>query len=85
LELEAQKHADIRKGISQMYAEACPDLPKQVKSQRITIAIDAMLQSLANADVMSGDWTKEHPGKGLTKFANSLKDFLAGGLSADVS
>ena len=85
LDLEAERHADIRKGIRQMYAEACPDIPKQVRLQRITMAIDAMLQSLASADVMSGDWTKEHPGKGLTKFANSLKDFLAGGLSADVS
>lgn len=84
LELEAQKHADIPKGIGQMYAEACPDIPKQVKSQRITMAIDAMLQSLASAEVMSVDWKEKHPGKSLTKFANSLKDFLAGGLSADV-
>ena len=84
LELEAERKADIRKGIRKMYAEACPDIPKQVKSQRITMAIDTMLQSLANADVMSSVWTKDYPGKDLAKFANSLKDFLAGGLSADV-
>jgi AcrR family transcriptional regulator len=84
LELEAQNFADIHKGIRQMYAEACPHVPKKIESLRITMAIDSMLQSLANADVMSNDWTEEHPGKGLIEFANSLKDFLAGGLSADV-
>jgi len=84
-ELEARNFADVRKGIGQMYAEACPHVPQKVKSLRITMAIDSMLQSLANADVMSNDWTEAHPGKGLTKFANSLKDFLVGGLSADVS
>jgi len=68
-----------------MYSEACPHLPDEVKQERITMAIDTFLQSLANADVMSSDWTEEHPGEGLTKFANSLKDFLAGGLSADIS
>ena len=84
IQLERERHADIRKGIQELYAEACPDIPKQVKSERITMAIDTMLQSLANAEVMSQDWTEKRPGKNLTKFANSLKDFLAGGLSAAV-
>jgi len=85
IELAAQRRPEIREGIRKMYAEACPHLPDEVKQERITMAIDTLLQSLANADVMSSDWTEEHPGEDLTRFANSLKDFLAGGLSADIS
>ena len=84
LELEARNFADVHEGITKMLGEACPDVPKHVMAKRITMAIDVMLQSLANADVMSSDWTEEHPGEGLTDFANSLKEFLAGGLSADL-
>ena len=67
-----------------MYEKGCPNNPKQVKLQLITIAIEAMLQSLANADVTSQGWMEKHPGKSLPKHTSSLKDFLAGSLSAEL-
>jgi hypothetical protein len=82
LELEARNFADIHEGISKMLEEGCPAVPKKAMTRRVTMALDVMLQSLANADVMSSDWTEGHPGEGLVEFANSLKEFLAGGLSA---
>lgn len=83
-ELEARNFSDIREGIFKMLVEACPDVPKKVMEMRVAMAIDAMLQSLANADVMSNEWNEEDSGEGLLEFANSLKDFLAGGLSVGV-
>jgi hypothetical protein len=46
--------------------------------------LDAMLHSLANAEVMTGEWNAKGHEDALTRYADSLKSFLAAGLSAPV-
>lgn len=75
---------DIKTRMRRMAADACPHLPESERMRRLTMMIDTMLQSLANAEVMSEEWTGNTPHDDLADFASSLKDFLAGALSAPV-
>ena len=75
---------DIRSRMTTMAADACPHLLEAERMRRLTMMIDTMLQSLANAEVMSEAWTGNTHHDDLADFASSLKDFLAGALSAPV-
>ena len=44
--------------------------------------VDTMLQSLANADAMTEEWRSNDHEDALMEHTESLKSFLAGGLSA---
>lgn len=83
-ELEDRYFPDIRKRISRMLRGACASLSKAEVNQRATMMLDAMLHSLANADVMSGQWHGSAHESELDDYAASLKSFLAGGLSAPI-
>src|SRR5690606_11490902 len=56
MELEDRYFPDIRKRISRMLRNACPPMSKAEHQQRVTMMLDAMLHSLANADVTTGQW-----------------------------
>jgi len=84
LQLQEREFSDVSAGIVQMLEQACPRVPRPVLVRRIMMAMDTMLQSLANSDVMCQEWCEEASGKGLTTAIEVLKDFLAGGLSARV-
>lgn len=83
--LEEKHFPDINARLTKMIAAACPDLSKGERMRRATIMLDAMLQSLANADVMNVEWDEKQPREKLNSFVTSLKSFLAGGLAAPVA
>jgi len=61
---------------------ACSHLSKQERMRRFGMVMDAMLQSLANASVMSKDWKGNDYAADLDGYASTLKRFLSGGLAA---
>lgn len=80
---EERKHfPEIWKHMEQQIARICPRLSKKERTLRVTMMIDTMLQSLANADFMTVEWQKDRRPTELLAFAGTLKDFLAGGLGA---
>ena len=84
-QVEDKHFPDIYARLSKMLSGACPDLSKAERTRRTTIMLDAMLQSLANAEIMNEEWIEKQPEEKLNNFVNSLKSFLAGGLSAPVA
>ncbi|MBI3837925.1 MAG: TetR/AcrR family transcriptional regulator [Planctomycetia bacterium] len=80
--LQEQHFPDVRERMTRYLNQACPHLPMPELKQRSTMMIDAMLQSLANADFMSEQWGGERHEALLTEFVGTLKAFLAGGLAA---
>lgn len=85
MELEDRYFPDIRARISKMLRHACAHMSDTELQQRVTMMLDAMLHSLANADVMTGEWSGREHEDALTRYAESLKNFLAAGLSAPAS
>lgn len=81
-ELEERYFSDVRGRIAGMLAAACPHVPREEMMRRATMMVDTMLQSLANSDLMSEEWADEHPADALAEYVRTLKNFLAGGLSA---
>lgn len=81
-ELEDRYFPDIRKRIARMLRGACAPMAKAEVAQRATMMLDAMLHSLANAEVMAGDRPPRGHDEALDAYAESLKCFLAGGLAA---
>lgn len=84
LELEDRYFPDIRKRIARMLRGACPPMTKSQLSERTTMMLDAMLHSLANADVVTGAWGGKAHEDALAEYADSLKNFLAAGLAAPI-
>lgn len=84
MELEDRYFPDIRKRISRMLRGACPPMSKAELNQRATMMLDAMLHSLANAEVITGQWGGKAHADALADYAESLKNFLAGGLAAPI-
>lgn len=82
LEAEKKYFPDIRERLARMLAKSCPHVPKAELRRRVTMMLDVMLQSLANADVMAEAWDGNKHFNALTRYAETLKLFLAGGLSA---
>lgn len=82
LEAEKKYFPDIRDRLARMLAKSCPHVPKAELRRRVTMMLDVMLQSLANAAVMAEEWDGNKHYNGLVKFAETLKLFLVGGLSA---
>jgi Tetracyclin repressor-like, C-terminal domain len=83
--LQERHFPDVRQRMAHYLTQACPHLPMPELKRRITMTIDAMLQSLANADFMSEQWGGLRHEALLAEFVGTLKAFLTGGLAAPVS
>ncbi len=81
-EVEDRHFPDIRKRLAAMLISACPHLAREELDRRVTMLLDTMFYSLGNADLMAGEWSGEAHQDALAEYAESLKSFLAGGLSA---
>jgi len=79
---EERYFPDVAKRIEKLLAKACPHLDEPERRRRATMMVDTMLQSLANADVMSDEWSGGDYERALNEYAKSLKCFLSGGLSS---
>ena len=73
---------EVRERLGALLKQACPDVSASELRMRITMVIDAMLQSLANAEFMTKEWDDEGHRNDLARFSATLKTFLAGGLAA---
>lgn len=81
--LEERKHfPEIRERLFDMIRQACPEVPESELQQRATMLTDAVLQSVANAECMTTEWTNGDQHTELMRFVANLKTFLAGGLAA---
>ena len=80
---EEQRHfPELWERMGRLLRAACPYLPDKETHQRAMMVIDTMLQSLANADVMCEEWEGDNHKDELADHVKTLKNFLAGGLSA---
>lgn len=79
---ERRYYPQIRQRLTRLAEQACPDVAEADLKQRITMAIDTLLQSLANAEFMSTEWESDERRDELHSYAANLKAFLAGGLAA---
>ncbi len=80
--LEKEYFPDVLGRIGKMLRAACPHLPDKERGRRITMMLDAMLQSLSNSDGMIEEWIDPWATVEVKDYVASLKDFLVGGLSA---
>lgn len=80
--LEERHFPDVLERVAKMLAEACPHLEGPERKRRAMMMVDTMLQSLANAEAMTEEWRGNEHEDALMEHAESLKSFLAGGLSA---
>lgn len=80
--LEERYFPDVLERVAKMLAQACPHLDGPERKRRATMMVDTMLQSLANADAMNEEWRGSDHEDALMEHTESLKSFLAGGLSA---
>ena len=80
--LEERHFPDVLERVAKMLAQACPHLEEAERKRRAMMMVDTMLQSLANADAMTKEWRSDDHEDALMEHAESLKSFLAGGLSA---
>ncbi|MFP6584178.1 MAG: hypothetical protein VCD00_16700, partial [Candidatus Hydrogenedentota bacterium] len=55
---------------------------KVEQEQRLTMVIDTMLQSFANAEFMSTEWETDEQHDELLRYTANLKTFLEAGLAA---
>ncbi|MFP6581520.1 MAG: TetR/AcrR family transcriptional regulator [Candidatus Hydrogenedentota bacterium] len=79
---ERKYYPEIRVRLSDMIGEACPEVSKVEQEQRLTMALDTMLQSLANAEFMSTEWETDERYDELLCYTANLKTFLEAGLAA---
>lgn len=84
-EIEHRYFPDIIGRIGRMLREACPHVPESERARRTMMMLDTMLPSLANADPMTEEWSGKSASAAVHDYAQSLKDFLVGGLSAPVT
>ncbi len=82
--LQERHFPDVRERMTLFLTQACPHLPMPELKRRITMMIDTLLQSLANAEFMSQQWGGQRHEALLVEFVGTLKAFLAGGLAAPV-
>lgn len=79
---EREHYPEIRVRLSDMIGEACPEVSKAEQEQRLVMTIDTMLQSLANAQFMTTEWTSDEQRSELMYYTENLKTFLEAGLAA---
>jgi len=82
--LQDEHFPDVRQRIALYLVQACPHLPMPELKRRVTMVIDTMLQSLANAEFMSDEWGDAGHEDSLWEFIDTLKAFLSAGLAAPV-
>ena len=79
---ERKHFPEIRERMLDLAGQACPDISENELIERITMVIDAMLQSFSNAQFMSTEWEAGEQHDELQRYTMNLKSFLAGGLAA---
>ena len=79
---ERKYYPEIRARLSDMIGEACLKVSKVEQEQRLTMVIDTMLQSLANAEFMSTEWETDERYDELLRYTANIKTFLEAGLAA---
>ena len=79
---EQKYYPEIRERMRDLAGRACPDISETELIERLTMVIDAMLQSFANAEFMSTEWEADEQQDELARYTMNLKSFLAGGLAA---
>ena len=79
---EREFYPEIRIRLRDITKQSCPDLSDAELEQRLTMVIDTMLQSFANAEFMSTEWVADEQYDELLRYTMNLKNFLAGGLAA---
>lgn len=79
---ERKFYPEIRVRMLELVRQACPNVSETELKERLTMIIDTMLQSFANAEFMSTEWEKDEQHDELQRYMMNLKNFLAGGLAA---
>lgn len=83
--IEEQYFPDVIGRIGRMLRDACPQVSDGERARRVMMMLDAMLPALASADPMTQEWSGRSDSIAIRDYAESLKDFLVGGLSAPVT
>ena len=76
---------DIPRRMGGLLMQACPHLTPDALRFRITMSLDLMLQSLANANFMIASWGETDAEEELDAYCTCIMDFLTAGLEAPVS
>ncbi|MFP6582381.1 MAG: TetR/AcrR family transcriptional regulator [Candidatus Hydrogenedentota bacterium] len=79
---ERKYYPEIRLRMLDLTGRACPDISETELRERLTMIIDTMLQSFANAEFMSTEWEEDEQYDELQRYTMNLKNFLTGGLAA---
>lgn len=82
---ERKYYPEIRLRMLDLAGQACPDISEMELMERLTMVVDTMLQSFANAEFMSTKWEADEAHEELLRYTMNLKNFLAGGLAAPVA
>jgi AcrR family transcriptional regulator len=82
VQAERKFYPEIGVRMLDLAGRACPNVSETEKRERITMIIDTMLQSFANAEFMSTEWEANEQRDELRRYTMNLKNFLAGGLAA---
>ena len=82
---ERKHYPEIRERMLDLAGQACPDISEMELMERLTMVVDTMLQSFANAEFMSTEWEADEQHSKLLRYTMNLKNFLAGGLAAPVA
>jgi len=80
--LEQEHFPDIWNKTGRLLTIVCPAVPEQELNRRVMIMVDTMLHSLASAEVMAEVWVDDHYTDPLVEHVETLKNFLAAGLSS---
>jgi len=82
IQAEFKRYPQMRERLSDLTRQACPHVSDTELRERVTMVIDTMLQSLANAEFMSTEWETDEQYGELVRYTANLKTFLAAGLAA---
>ena len=82
---ERKYFPELRVRLLDIIRHSCPGISETESEERLTMVIDTMLQSFANAEFMSTEWKTDEQHNELLRYTINLKNFLAGGLAAPVA
>jgi AcrR family transcriptional regulator len=82
---QRERFPEVRIRLRDIIKQSCPDLSEAETNERLTMLLDTMLQSFANAKFMSSVWESDEIHDELSRYTMNLKSFLAGGLAAPIT